>query len=92
MLCKNITKFLKMVVQKYFQINTSRWVAIIENSDIFKVTVPVTLSVLRDDADQDGSFLLIDPAPTGNFYKKSQSEPTASLPASVIRQVFLVQA
>lgn len=81
-----------MVVKKYFQINTSRWVAIIENSGIFRMTVPVTLSVLRDDADQDGSFLLIDSASTGNFHKRHQGEPAAPLPASVIRRVFLVQA
>ena len=52
------------------------------------VTVPVTLSVLRDDADQDGSFLLKDAASTGNYHRKSQSEPAAPLPASVIRRVF----
>jgi hypothetical protein len=89
---KNSTKNLKIVVKKYFKINTSLRVAIIENSGIFRVTVPVTLSILRDDADQDGSFLLIDSTSTGNFHKRYQGEPAAPLLASVIRRVFLVQA
>ncbi len=55
---------------------------------ILRLTVPVTLSILRDDADQDGSFLLIDSASTNSFHKKSQGEPAAPLPASVIRRVF----
>ena len=74
--------------QNFFTSNIScRLTHLIINS-ILKKTVPVTLSVLRDDADQDGSFLLIDSASTGNFHRKPKSEPDVPLPVSVIRRVF----
>ena len=74
--------------QNFFLPNVSDRFVNLVKCGILRLTVPVTLSVLRDDADQDGSFLLIDSASIGNFHKKSQSEPAAPLPASVIRRVF----
>ena len=74
--------------QNFFSPNASGRLANLVNCGRLKETVPVTLSVLMDDADQDGSFLLIDSASTDNFHKKPQGEPAAPLPASVIRRVF----
>jgi len=53
---------------------------------ILRLTVPVTLSILRDDADQDGAFYFIDNC--GYVQYINGSEPTAPLLASVIRWVF----
>ena len=74
--------------QNIFSPNVSGRLANLINCGRLKETVPVTLSVLRDDADQDGSFLLIDSASTGNFHRKPKSEPDVPLPVSVIRRVF----
>ena len=73
--------------QNFFSPNISGWLVNLVKYGILRETVPVTLSVLRDDADQDGSLLLIDSASNGNFHRRSQGEPAAPLLASVIQRV-----